>query len=343
MRGATECAKRLKLLFSSLRSQLGKVNPPAVSDPVSQMLLGILSRDTPENKASEALDRLRAMVVDYNELRVIPPIELADVLEDFADVRLKSEDISRALNAVFAREHSVTLDHVAAMSNRDALAYLQGIDGVEPYTIARIRLLGLQQHGIPLDEAMWAFARQSEIVNPTCPLLEAQQFLERQIAREDALEFVALLREQAWRELGAAVRKGAVERISSVPPDRSARNMLQMISGADLAGDDEDLAALPAVAPEKAVAAAQKAELKPEPPARKKKPRKASAAGAKPAPAAKKKKPATTRGAAKKAPGKTSRKKTKKRASGKAATRKQAKKATKKRSSRKSTSRAKSA
>ncbi len=71
MRGATESAKRLKLLFSSLRSKLGKVGRLPVGDPITQMLLGILSRDTPEARANEGLDRLRGMVVDYNELRVI--------------------------------------------------------------------------------------------------------------------------------------------------------------------------------------------------------------------------------------------------------------------------------
>jgi hypothetical protein len=53
------------------------------------------------------------------------------------------------------------------------------VDGLEPYTRARIRLLGMRQHAIPLDEAMWALARRDELVDPKCPLLEAQHFLER--------------------------------------------------------------------------------------------------------------------------------------------------------------------
>lgn len=244
MRGATECAKRLKLFYSALRSKLGKVPALTVGNPISQMILGILSRDTPENEANAGLDRLRAIVVDYNELRVIPAIELAEILRDFPDARLKCEDIARSLNAVFAMEHTVALDHLMELSRRETLAYLEGIDGLEAYTVARVRLLGLRQHAIPLDEAMWAVAREEEIVNPRCPLGEAQQFLERQIAPEHAHEFVALLKKHAWSEKAAAVRKGEVERITSVPPDRSTRNMLQMVSmggsvSAGGAGEDE--------------------------------------------------------------------------------------------------------
>lgn len=241
MRGATECAKRLKLLFSSLRSKLGKVSHPAMTDPITQLILGVLSRDTPEARASEGLDRLRGMVVDYNELRVIPPIELAEVLADFADARLKCEDIARALNSIFAREHAITLERLLELSKRDVVADLERVDGLEPYSRARIRLLGLRQHAIPLDEAMWAYARREEIVEPRCGLDEAQRFLERQVAADDALEFVALLRKQAWEECGAAVTAGKVERILSVPPDRTARNMLQLVTRDLAAAEDEAL------------------------------------------------------------------------------------------------------
>ena len=221
MRGATQCAQRLKKLFSSLRSKLGKVSPPVGGDPVTQMLLGILSRDVPESKARQALDRLRSMVVDYNELRVIPPIELAEMLGDYPDVRLKSEDISRSLNKIFMLNHIINLDELKDLSRREARAILERINGLEAYTRARVQLLGLHQHAIPLDEVMWAFARQSAIIDRRCPLDEAQAFLERQISEEDAIEFIALLKRQAWTEMGAKVRSREVEQILSVPPDRT--------------------------------------------------------------------------------------------------------------------------
>ena len=240
MRGATECAPRLKRLFASLRSKLGKVHHPQIGDPITQLVLGVFSRDAPEAKAREALQQLRAMVVDYNELRVVAPIELAEALGASPEVRLKCEDLSRALNRVFAVEHIVSLDQLEKMPRKDVLDYLERIDGLEPYTRARIRLQGLRLHAIPLNEAAWAYARAARIVNERCGLEEAQSFLERQIAEEDALEFVALIHKQGWAEMGAKVRRGETERIRSVPPDRTSRNMLQLVvpfSGEGLAPD----------------------------------------------------------------------------------------------------------
>lgn len=235
MKGATQCARRVKALFKTMRSRLGKVHLPAVGDPIGQLILGVFTRDNPESKAREALDALRGIVVDYNELRVIPPIEIAETVGDFSDVKNKSEDLSRALNKIFLIEHIVSLDRLIEMSAKDARAYLDRVDGLEPYTHARIRLLGLGKHAIPLDEAMWSLARRDELVDAKCSLAEAQDFLERQISEEEALEFFTLLRKHAWTEMGAAVRKGDVERIVSVPPDRTSRNMLKLITPEDFA------------------------------------------------------------------------------------------------------------
>ncbi|MBL8880365.1 MAG: hypothetical protein JNG88_14725 [Phycisphaerales bacterium] len=235
MKGATQCARRVKSLFKSLRGRLGKVHLPAVGDPIGQLILGVFSRDNPESKAREALDALRGIVVDYNELRVIPPLEIAETVGEYSDIKTKSEDLSRSLNKIFLIEHIVSLDRLTDMSAKDARAYLDRIDGLEPYTHARIRLLGLGKHAIPLDEAMLALARREEIIDGKCTLGEAQDFLERQISDDDALEFFTLLRKHAWSEFGAAVRKGDVERINSVPPDRTSRNMLKLITPDDFA------------------------------------------------------------------------------------------------------------
>lgn len=250
MKGATQCAKKVKQVFKTLRSKLGKAAPLTVTDPIDQLILGIFSRDTVESRAADALKRLRAEVVDYNELRVIPAIEMAEMVGDFPDVRLKCEDLSRALNRIFAVEHTVRLEQLRGVSKRDQNAYLEGIDGLEAYTRARIRLLGLESHAIPMDEAMLAFIRKHGMVTPEATLDECHSFMERQISDKDAHEFVSLLRKQAWADHGAAVRKAGVERILSVPPDRTTRNMLQQVAAA--AANHQEIVTIPQPPPEAA-------------------------------------------------------------------------------------------
>lgn len=230
MRGATQCAQRLKKQFAAWRNKHGKVTLPTVTDPISQLILGVLSRNMPESKARQVLDALRAQVVDYNELRVIPTYELIEMIGDVPDVNTKAEDILRALNHIFAIEFAVSLDRMRELNKKEAIAYINEIAGLEAYTRARIRLLGLEMHAIPLDEAMWAYARQTEIVDPKCSLEDAHGFLERQISADEALEFVALLQKQAWAQCAAGVRAGEYDRVTSIPPDRASSHMLADVS-----------------------------------------------------------------------------------------------------------------
>lgn len=256
-----------------MRTKLGKTRRPPAGDAITQMILGIFSRDVPSSKAREALDRLRVLVVDYNELRVVPAIEMTEMVGSLPNARLKCEDLSRALNKVFAFEHEVSLDRLRALSAKEVREYLESIDGLDAYSRARVQLLGLQQHAVPLDEAMWAYARKEKIVDRRCPLHEAQAFLERRIPEGNSIEIVALLEKQAWAEMGAAVRNGEVERIASVPPDRTARNMLQLVASgrsalgaATASGEPEK----PAVVAKPAKRATKRAKPKPSTKARKK-------------------------------------------------------------------------
>lgn len=240
MKGATESAKRYKSLIKSLRNRLGKLTPPPVGDPIEQLFLGIFTRDVPEARAREAYDKLRSMVVDFNELRVIPSLELTEELGDYPDARLKCEDLSRALNRIFWVEHGVSLERLRKANRKDSLAYLDRIDGLEPYTRARIRLLGLGHHAMPVDEAMLAVLRRDRIVDLKAAHAEAQAFLERQTPEEEALETFTLLRKYAWTEMEKSVRRGEVEKIRSVPPDRTTRNMLRAVAEASDQGDLSD-------------------------------------------------------------------------------------------------------
>jgi endonuclease III len=270
MRGSADKARKVRNFVRSL-AKSGRNGPvPAVGDPLAQLVLGIFSRDVPEQRAREVLDRLQKTVVDFNELRVIPPIELAVIVGDISDSRLKCEDLSRALNRMFASEHYVSNDILEKLSRREAVAYLDKIEGLEPYTRARVRLLGLKHHAIPLDEAMLAYARKRGLVDARASHAQAQSFLEKHVPEAEALRFIAALKKQAWGEMATAVKKGSLERIRSVPPDRTSRNMLRLVASGGMVGpggaEITDAEAPPAAKEKGSRGARQRPDRKPRPP-----------------------------------------------------------------------------
>ena len=77
MKHGTEYAKRIKRLHQTLVKKHGKPAASEPTDPIEQMLIGILAVDSTAAKAAAVYRKLTQRMVDLNELRVTPAIELA--------------------------------------------------------------------------------------------------------------------------------------------------------------------------------------------------------------------------------------------------------------------------
>lgn len=198
MKQAAEYAKKVNRLFNTLKKQHGKVEPPTEMNPLEQLILAILARNTSDTKAHAAYHRLRENMVDNNELRVTPPGELADVLgDDLPDTVAKARVLLDALNGVYDRQNAMDLSFLKGMSVRDARDCLRSLSGVDEFAAARVVLLSLGGHAIPIDDHTASVLRREELVSPEATIEEIQAFLERHIHAADTLTFSMLLHRYA--------------------------------------------------------------------------------------------------------------------------------------------------
>jgi len=82
MKRGSEYAKRIKRLYHDLVRKYGRPGPHDPSDPIDQMIIGILALDCSLTKAQTVYKKLRQFTVDLNELRVTPAIELGQMIGD---------------------------------------------------------------------------------------------------------------------------------------------------------------------------------------------------------------------------------------------------------------------
>ncbi|HOW18313.1 MAG TPA: hypothetical protein PLC79_04690 [Phycisphaerae bacterium] len=198
MKHGAEYAKRIRHLYHQLRRQYGKPPPPDHTEPIDQLILGILSRDTTEAKAHAAFRRLRESLVDHNELRVTPAVELAETLgPDLPDAATRAQNLVDALNAIYDRHNVVDLSFLRDKPVRDAREYLRALPGVDEFTAARVVLYSLGGHAVPVDQSMVWVLRKENLVPPEATLPEVQAFLERHISAQEAAEFAALMHRYA--------------------------------------------------------------------------------------------------------------------------------------------------
>lgn len=223
MKCGTEYAKRVRQLFQQFRRQYGKPVLPDYTDPLEHLIFSILLRDTTESKAQAAWRRLRESVVDQNELRVTPCVEVAETLRpEVPDADTRARQLIHALNAIYDKHSAVDLGFLREKPVREAREYLRSLPGVDEFTAARVVLFGLGGHAVPLDAAMLEMLRKEKAVDPDATREEVQSFLERHIPSQEAAEFFALAHRYAAGRYAKAVSADGVGRTGASVGDRPA-------------------------------------------------------------------------------------------------------------------------
>lgn len=197
--------RKLQSLLKRLRSQ--HAQDPAQPQPdtcpddpeavLQQFILSFLIWEASPAKAVAAMRRINQGVVDYNELRVFLVDELVAILgERYPRAEERAERLRSALHDLYNREHAVTLGSVVTLPKRDVRAYLNSLEGVPPFVAARVVLLSLGGHAVPIDERLRQLLVEEEAIDPELDPAEASAWLERQLRAGEAAEVYALL--EAW-------------------------------------------------------------------------------------------------------------------------------------------------
>ena len=215
MKNATQYARKIKRLLTRLKQRYGTPRRSEPTDPVQQLLFGILHQGTSVAHAEKALARLRSAMVDLNELRVSTPTELADVLGSaFPHATEKGKSIAKALNNVFVQHHDLDMSSLKDKGKREARKYLEGLRGMDPSTAAGVVLFSLEGHAVPVDENMLTVLHKDGLAHPKADCAEVQGFLERHVSAANAQAVTKLLRrhtEDRIRSLGRTGRRAETD------------------------------------------------------------------------------------------------------------------------------------
>lgn len=198
MRDSAAYAKQVKRYFNRLKRSGPKPAGHEFDDPLKQLMFAVLSEDSSPSKAKAAVSRLVSGTIDYNDLRVSTPTELAGMISsDIPHAMSRATSLSMILGSIYERENSVTLDALKAGTRKDARAYLGNLAGMTPYVLASTMLWIFGDHVIPIDEQMLETLKKEEVIDPETRLEEAQAFLKRHVAASDARMFTALVKRHA--------------------------------------------------------------------------------------------------------------------------------------------------
>jgi endonuclease III len=194
MKNATKHAEELK----SLHKRLTKEFKPAARepvDPLKSLVRGAMSFDVTDTRADEAMKLIDKEFVDLNELRVATELEVQEMLgQRYPAIERRVAMITAALNKIFEREHTLSLDRLKTLTKRDARQFLRDLPEIHPFVEAYVMLYAFDGHAVPVDEEMLVVLRDHRVVDATTTVEDAQKFVEHNIKAEDCHEFFSAVR-----------------------------------------------------------------------------------------------------------------------------------------------------
>ena len=194
MKNATKHADELKSLFKRLSKDF-KAPARHPQEALSALVRAAMSFDVPDHRADETMKLIDKEFVDLNELRVATELEVQEMLgQRYPAIERRVAMITAALNNIFEREHTLSLDRLKTINKKEARQFLRELPDIHPFVEAYVMLYALEGHAIPLDNEMLAALRDHNVVDAETTLEEAQKFLEQQLKLEECHEFFTALR-----------------------------------------------------------------------------------------------------------------------------------------------------
>lgn len=202
MSTATDRSAALDALLASLPPAEAPEMPES-DDPLVVLLQSFLAADATVDKARAGWEKIRADIVDLNDLRVCMADEIVQMIGPrFPLATERSERIRAALRSVYLREHEMSLASLASASKRDVRKYLDTLDGMLPYVAARTLLLGFGGHAVPVDDRLLGQLMDKGVAVEGEDAGELSSWLTRQVKAADGIDVHHRL--QAWSETAPA-------------------------------------------------------------------------------------------------------------------------------------------
>jgi endonuclease-3 len=165
-------------------------------DPVSELVLTILSQNTADTNSFRAFTALRARYVTWADVLAAPTDELVEVIRPGGLAPTKAPRIQHVLAEVHAATNgSWDLSFLGTQPLVEARDWLVSLTGIGRKTASIILLFGFGRPAVPVDTHVHRVATRLGMLPPRTPLDRAHDLLEEVLQPEEMYPFhVELIR-----------------------------------------------------------------------------------------------------------------------------------------------------
>jgi len=205
MKITSEYVKAFKSLQNRLRRDFPKPKdkdfetlPESITDI---LILAILATNDTYARAKQAMKKIQDDMVDFNELRVTPTVELAELLEEYlSDSHKTAGDLVRTLNSVFLKFDTLDLSYLKEKHKNELVKLFEEIKGCPDHARSVMLLFGFDIPTLPLDDRMVDYLVSVEAMPPEVDQPTVKAFIERQLKASELAVFYWQLRKATEAE-----------------------------------------------------------------------------------------------------------------------------------------------
>jgi endonuclease III len=200
MKNATKHADTLRALYKRVMKETPR-KPKEQQEALQALVRAAMSYEVPDAKADEAVRLIHKEFVDLNELRVATDLEIQELLGvRYPHIERRVAMITQALNNIFEREHTMSLERLKTISRRDARQFLKELPDVHPFVEAYVMLYAFDGHTFPIDNEILAYLREEGVAEENSTLDDAQRFVEHNLKAEEMHDFFHACRAVVFEE-----------------------------------------------------------------------------------------------------------------------------------------------
>jgi endonuclease-3 len=183
------------IVLARLRPRYGEMRWRPHGDPVSELILTILSQHTNDTLSGKAFARLLATFPGWDAVAAAPVALVEQAIRDGGLARQKAPRIQAVLARIRDERGAFDLGHLETLPLDEAKVWLQSLPGVGPKTAACVLMFALGRPALPVDTHVYRVSRRLGLIGPKVTEAKAHALLEPLVPPGEMFAFhVALIK-----------------------------------------------------------------------------------------------------------------------------------------------------
>jgi endonuclease-3 len=186
-------------IIDLLAKEYGSITWRSRTDPLSELIMTILSQNTSDHNSRRAFDSLLSRFGSWQAVAEGSVEDIAESIKLGGLAQVKAPRIKQILEQIRAQRGSLDLRFLKKMPVAEAKEWLRSLPGVGPKTAACVLLFSLKKPVLPVDTHIHRVAKRLGLIDPRVSAEKAHEILGGMVPAQDVYRFHILIIEHGRR------------------------------------------------------------------------------------------------------------------------------------------------